>query len=121
MIRSIRTDGGVHRWLRGTPDDMSSIRALRIRSDRGKNRTESPFPAKVQQIIGVITGVFGFTRLRYQGCIKNSHRLLVTYAWRIFFQAADGHDGAAGLPRYSGALGAITSLGPAADQFLECP
>ncbi len=46
----------------------------------GKNRTKSKVRAKVEHVIGVIKRIFGFTKVRYRGLAKNTHRLLVTCA-----------------------------------------
>lgn len=45
-----------------------------------KNRTKSRVRAKVEHVIGVIKCIFGFTKVRYRGLTKNTHRLLVTCA-----------------------------------------
>ena len=45
-----------------------------------KNRTKSKVRAKVEHVIGVIKRIFGFTKVRYRGLAKNTHRLLVTCA-----------------------------------------
>lgn len=63
----------IHRVAPRTPDDMNRRTQYRGAADPvgwGKNRTESQLRAKVQQVIGVITRVFGFTRLQYRGCTK---------------------------------------------------
>src|SRR5580765_2615475 len=44
----------------------------------GKNRTKAAVRAKVEHSIGVIKRVFGFTKVRYRGLAKNTHRLWVT-------------------------------------------
>ena len=46
--------------------------------ERGKNRTKAAVRAKVEHSIGVIKRVFGFTKVRYRGLAKNTHRLWVT-------------------------------------------
>lgn len=48
--------------------------------ERGKNRTKATVRAKVEHAIGVIKRIFGFTKVRYRGLAKNTHRLLVTCA-----------------------------------------
>ena len=48
--------------------------------ERAKNRTKSKVRAKVEHPIGIIKRVFGFTKVRYRGLKKNTHRLLVTCA-----------------------------------------
>lgn len=48
--------------------------------ERGKNRTKATVRAKVEHAIGVIKRIFGFTKARYRGLAKNTHRLLVTCA-----------------------------------------
>jgi IS5 family transposase len=50
------------------------------RVEWAKNRTKSRVRAKVEHVIGVIKRIFGFTKVRYRGLVKNSHRLLVTCA-----------------------------------------
>ena len=42
--------------------------------ERGKNRWKSRIRAKVEHSIGVIKRVFGFTKVRYRGLAKNTHR-----------------------------------------------
>ena len=46
--------------------------------ERGKNRTKAAVRAKAEHSIGVIKRVFGFTKVRYRGLAKNTHRLWVT-------------------------------------------
>jgi IS5 family transposase len=46
--------------------------------ERAKNRTKAAVRAKVEHSIGVIKRVFGFTKVRYRGLAKNTHRLWVT-------------------------------------------
>ena len=46
--------------------------------ERAKNRTKATVRAKVEHSIGVIKRVFGFTKVRYRGLAKNTHRLWVT-------------------------------------------
>lgn len=48
--------------------------------ERAKNRTKSKVRAKVEHPIGVIKRVFGFSKVRYRGLRKNTHRLVVTCA-----------------------------------------
>lgn len=50
------------------------------RVEWAKNRTKSRVRAKVEHVIGVIKRIFGFTKVRYRGLAKNTHRLLVTCA-----------------------------------------
>lgn len=45
-----------------------------------KNRTKSRVRARVEHVIGVIKRIFGFTKVRYRGLAKDTHRLLVTCA-----------------------------------------
>ena len=45
--------------------------------ERGKNRWKSRIRAKVEHGIGVIKRVFGFTKVRYRGLAKNTHRARV--------------------------------------------
>jgi IS5 family transposase len=51
------------------------------------NRTKSKVQARVEHSIGVIKRVFGFTKVRYRGLKKNTHRLLVTCALGNIFMA----------------------------------
>lgn len=53
--------------------------------ERGKNRTKAKVRAKVEHAIGVIKRIFGFTKVRYRGLYKNTHRLLVTCALANLF------------------------------------
>ena len=53
--------------------------------EREKNRTKSKVWAKVEHVIGVIKCVFGFTKVRYRGLFKNTHRLVVTCALANLF------------------------------------
>jgi IS5 family transposase len=46
--------------------------------ERRKNRSKSRIRAKVEHSIGVIKRVFGFTKVRYRGLAKNTHRARVT-------------------------------------------
>lgn len=54
---------------------------------RAGNRTKSKVRAKVEHSIGVIKRVFGFTKVRYRGLAKNTHRLFVTCALANLFLA----------------------------------
>ena len=45
--------------------------------ERGKTRWKSRTRAKVEHGIGVIKRVFGFTKVRYRGLAKNTHRMRV--------------------------------------------
>ena len=45
--------------------------------ERGKNRWKSHTRAKVEHGIGGIKRVFGFTKVRYRGLAKNTHRMRV--------------------------------------------
>src|SRR5215813_740421 len=53
--------------------------------ERAKNRTKSKVRARVEHVIGVIKRVFCFTKVRYRGLKKNTHRLLVTCALANLF------------------------------------
>jgi transposase, IS5 family len=53
--------------------------------ERAKNQTSSKVRAKVEHPIGIIKRVFGFTKVRYRGLRKNTHRLLVTCALANLF------------------------------------
>jgi transposase, IS5 family len=53
--------------------------------EREKNRTKAKVRAKVEHAIGVIKRLFGFTKVRYRGLAKNTHRLLVTCALANLF------------------------------------
>ena len=56
------------------------MRGLVDRGAQEKNRLKSKVRATVEHVIGVITCVFGFTKVRYRGLAKNTHRLVVTCA-----------------------------------------
>lgn len=56
-------------------------------SERAKNRMKSKVRAKVEHSIGVIKRIFGFTKVRYRGLKKNTHRLLVSCALANLFIA----------------------------------
>jgi IS5 family transposase len=53
--------------------------------EREKNRTKAKVRAKVEHAIGVIKRIFSFTKVRYRGLYKNTHRLLVTCALANLF------------------------------------
>jgi IS5 family transposase len=53
--------------------------------ERAKNRTKSRVRARVEHAFGVIKRVFGFTKVRYRGLMKNAHRLAVTSALANIF------------------------------------
>ena len=53
--------------------------------ERAKNRTKSRVRARVEHAFGVIKRVFGFTKVRYRGLVKNAHRLAVTCALANIF------------------------------------
>lgn len=55
------------------------------RVEQEKNRRKSKVRAKVEHVIGVIKCVFGFTKVRYRGLAKNTHRLVVTCALANLF------------------------------------
>jgi transposase, IS5 family len=57
------------------------------RADHARNRTKSQVRAKVEHTIGVIKRIFGFTKVRYRGLAKNTHRLWVTCALANLFMA----------------------------------
>lgn len=48
--------------------------------ERERNRTKSKVRAKVEHPFRVMKCLFGFTRVRYRGLLKNAHRLWVTCA-----------------------------------------
>jgi len=52
---------------------------------REHNRTKAKVRAKVEHAIGVIKRIFGFTKVRYRGLYKNTHRLVVTCALANLF------------------------------------
>lgn len=56
-------------------------------TQRARNRTKSRVRAKVEHPIGVIKRVFGFTKVRYRGLAKNTHRLFVACALANLFVA----------------------------------
>jgi len=49
------------------------------------NRWKSRIRARVEHSIGVIKRVFGFTKVRYRGLLKNRHRLVVAAALANLF------------------------------------
>ena len=51
----------------------------------GRKTTKSKVRARVEHAIGVIKRVFGFSKVRYRGLKKNTHRLLVTCALANLF------------------------------------
>jgi IS5 family transposase len=53
--------------------------------ERETNRTKATVRAKVEHAIGIIKRLFGFTKVRYRGLAKNTHRLLVTCALANLF------------------------------------
>jgi IS5 family transposase len=55
--------------------------------DAARNRLKSQVRAKVEHPIGVIKRIFGFTKVRYRGLAKNTHRLWVTCALANLFMA----------------------------------
>jgi IS5 family transposase len=55
--------------------------------ERGKNRWKSRIRAKVEHGIGVIKRVFGFTKVRYRGLAKNTHRARVACGLANLFVA----------------------------------
>ena len=61
------------------------LRGLVDRREQEKNRLKSKVRAKVEHVIGVIKCVFGFTKVRYRGLAKNTHRLVVTCALTNLF------------------------------------
>lgn len=73
----------IHRWAPRAQDFTNRRMRHRGRVDpveREKNRTKSRVRAKVEHVIGIIKRIFGFTKVRYRGLAKNTHRLLVTCA-----------------------------------------
>ncbi len=48
--------------------------------ERSKNRTKSRIRSKVEHQFGILKRQFGFTRVRYRGLEKNTHRLVVACA-----------------------------------------
>jgi len=71
--------------------DFTHRKAYRNRplspADHARNRTKSTVRAKVEHTIGVIKRIFGFTKVRYRGLAKNTHRLWVTCALANLFMA----------------------------------
>jgi transposase, IS5 family len=55
------------------------------RAERATNRQKSRVRAKVEHSIGVIKRVFGFTKVRYRGLAKNTHRLVIACALANLF------------------------------------
>jgi len=52
---------------------------------QAKNRNKSRIRARVEHSIGVIKRVFGFTKVRYRGLVKNSNRVYLTAALANIF------------------------------------
>ena len=52
---------------------------------QAKNRNKSRIRARVEHSIGVIKRVFGFTKVRYRGLVKNGNRVFVTAALANIF------------------------------------
>jgi len=50
------------------------------KAERAKNRTKSKVRAKVEHAFLVIKRIFGFTKVRYRGLMKNANRLFETCA-----------------------------------------
>ncbi|MEW6682566.1 MAG: IS5 family transposase [Nitrospirota bacterium] len=71
--------------------DWTQRKACRHRAlsdaERARNRTKSRVRAKVEHAIGVIKRLFGFTKVRYRGLAKNTHRLWVTCALANLYMA----------------------------------
>jgi len=71
--------------------DFTHRKAYRNRplslADHARNRTKSQVRAKVEHTIGVMKRIFGFTKVRYRGLAKNTHRLWVTCARANLFMA----------------------------------
>lgn len=61
------------------------MRGLVDRGEQEKNRLKSKGRAKVEHVFGVIKCIFGFTKVRYRGLAKNTHRLVVTCALTNLF------------------------------------
>jgi IS5 family transposase len=49
-------------------------------TERAKNTTKSKVRAKVEHAFLIIKRIFGFTKVRYRGLMKNAHRLFVACA-----------------------------------------
>jgi len=66
------------------PDAKSFLQAKahRHRSlsevERARNRTKSKVRAKIEHVFGVMKRVFGWTKVRYRGLVKNTNWLFVT-------------------------------------------
>jgi transposase, IS5 family len=60
-----------------SPTDATGHCGVVDEVERGKNRWKSRIRAKVEHGIGVIKRVFGFTKVRYRGLAKNTHRARV--------------------------------------------
>jgi transposase, IS5 family len=50
------------------------------KAERAKNTTKSRVRAKVEHAFLIIKRIFGFTKVRYRGLMKNANRLFVTCA-----------------------------------------
>ena len=82
---------GVRRPSRG-PQRVRTARARLhpssghdARAARATNRWKSRIRARLEHPIGVIKRVFGFTKVRYRGLLKNRHRLVVAAALANLF------------------------------------
>ena len=69
-----------------TPDaeDFTQVKGSRHRklmeAERLKNRNMSQVRSKVEHQFGIIKRQFDFTKVRYRGLSKNTHRLIVACA-----------------------------------------
>ena len=64
--------------------DFTQAKGSRYRklteAERSRNRNKSRVRAKVEHQFGIIKRQFGFTKVRYRGLSKNTHRLIVACA-----------------------------------------
>ena len=60
--------------------EKGSCRRPLSEAQRALNRTRSKVRAKVEHPFQIMKRVFGFTRVRYRGLVKNTHRVQVTCA-----------------------------------------
>ncbi|MFN7537458.1 MAG: transposase, partial [Burkholderiales bacterium] len=54
---------------------------------RAKNRTKSKVRAKVEHVFAVVKRLWGFTKVRYRGLVKNANRAFTALALANFYLA----------------------------------
>jgi len=58
--------------------------------ERRKNRNKSRVRAKVEWPFRILKRVFGYTKVRYRGLVKNQHWHLRPLRWSMFISIASG-------------------------------